>query len=69
MFNTLLRFSRPQKTWDGEGAVETMDFANVLQLWGDPVIGEDGPTLVVPAEVDVRRNDIIEVPLNLYLWN
>jgi len=69
MYDTLLRYSRALKEWDGEGAVEGMDFGNVLQLWGDPVVGEDGPTMVVPAEVDVRRNDIIEIPFNWYLWN
>ena len=69
MFNTPLRYSRAHKQHDGEGAVYTMDFSDLKELWGDPVIGEDGPMMVVPAEVDVRRGDIIEVPFSLYLWN
>jgi len=69
MLDTLLRYSRPQKLFDGEGSVDTMDHENPLQLWGDPVVGDDGPTMIVAAEVDVRRNDIIEIPLNTYLWN
>lgn len=64
MFDTPLKYSRPVRTFDGEGSVETLSGTPKV-LYCDPSIGAKNLTLLIDLMTDVRIGDIIEIPTSL----
>ncbi len=67
MLETALRYSRPVRTFDGEGSVETLDRAAPLTIWCDPEAQSGNLVLTIHADDDLRVGDLVEVPHNMTL--
>ncbi len=61
-----VRFSRPRRTYDGEGTQETLD-NNWQKLYCDPKVNGNDLTILVNADEDIRIGDVVEIPHNLFL--
>lgn len=60
MFDTPARLGRPDRTFDGQGAVETL--AATETVWLDMALHKPQPVAYVDSAADVRIGDLIGIP-------
>lgn len=62
-----LNYSRPSRTFDGEGSRERLS-ASPDTLYGEPLITADAELSITVAEdTPVQVGDLVEIPKHLYL--
>ena len=59
MFDTPASLGRPDRTFDGQGAVEVLNATETI--WLDMSLHKNQPTAIVDGNADVRIGDLIGI--------